>query len=450
MNLRWLALKILDAIEFEGVFVHDAIDTHTKALELTKQERGFIKKLVFGTIERQLYLDYVINQFSSVTVAKMKPAIRHTLRLSVYQLLYMENIPPSAVCNEAVKLIKKRKMFRLTGFVNGVLRTVIREKDRITLPDEQENPVTYLSVVYAFTEELVAMLMADMGYEATKAFLEASNEEAPLTIRVQKSNGSKEALLEALAKESIDAKPGKWLEDALHIEGYDRVPEIKAFEQGLFQVQDESSMLVALSGVDVATKRVLDVCSAPGGKALHASDILGDEGQVKAYDLTPKKVALIEENLQRLGPKNLSVAVGDATKCNEALVGWADTVIADVPCSGLGIIRKKPDIKWHVSREKIQALTELQRQILSNVKAYVKPGGLLIYSTCTVTRQENDDNVRWFLSENEAFTLEAIEGPYADKDGVVRLMPMKKGPDGFYIAKLRRKSLNPKDLGEEE
>lgn len=439
MNLRWIVLKILDSMEFDGVFVNEAIDQQTKDLELTKQERGFIKKVVFGVIENRIYLDYVLNNFSKVKVRKMKPAIRHTLRLSAYQLIFMTNVPPSAVCNEAVKLIKKRKMYKLTGFVNGVLRSLIRELDHLKLPDKDKDALEYLSLKYSYEKPLIERLLVDYDITTVEELLLVSNEEAPLTIRVHKQNTTKDALVKALAQDNIFAKSTQWLKDALYIEGIDRIESIKAFQNGLFQVQDESSMLVALAGYDASVQKVIDVCSAPGGKAIHMADLMGDQGEIKAYDMNLRKIGLINENIERLGLKSISTAIGDGTVSDTSLLAWADVVIVDVPCSGLGIIRKKPDIKWHANAEKISELVVIQRDILNNVKDYVKVGGTMIYSTCTVVKEENQDNVSWFLEENDAFELVPIEGPYVNEvTGMVELLPMSKGPDGFFVAKMKR------------
>lgn len=440
MNLRWIVLKILDTIEFEGIFVHDAIDRFTDDGHLTKQDRGFIKKVVFGVIEQRIYLDYVINQFSKVKVKKMKPAIRHIMRLSVYQLLFMENIPESAVCNEAVKLVKKRNMYRLSGFVNGVLRSVIRSKSDIRLPDRHEDVLTYLSVKYSYDNDLIAYLLNDISEESVEQFLAVSNEEAPVTVRPNLQRCSTDELKNALEADGVQITGGKWLESALHISGYDRITSLDSFEKGLFQVQDESSMLVGHVAYEEGMTSIIDVCSAPGGKALHVADLMGSVGVVKAYDVSDHKLNLIRENVNRLGYETVQVSLADGTVFDESLENSADLVIADVPCSGLGIIRKKPDIKWNAGVDKIENLVELQRDIVQNVKRYVRPGGVLVYSTCTITDAENTGNVEWFLSNNPDFQLVAIEGPYADDEsGMVKLMPITQGPDGFFIAKMRRK-----------
>lgn len=446
MNLRWIVLKILDAIEFEGIFVHDAIENHTNDDTLTKQDRSFIKRIVFGVIEHRIYLDYVIDKFSKIKVNKMKPAIRHIMRLSVYQMLYMDSVPDSAVCNEAVKLVKKRNMYQLTGFVNGVLRSIMRGHDDIKLPDKASDIVSYLSVKYSFDKAMVAYLLESYSKKNVEKFLKVSNEEAPLTIRVNLSKTTPEQLKNTLKNEGVTVTSAKWLDYAMHIDDYDSLTSLESFNDGQFTVQDESSMLVGEVAHGDAVKCsdgqvvVLDICSAPGGKALHMADVLGDKGHVKAFDVSDYKLGLIKENVNRLGVSNIEVAQGDGTVLNDTLVRMGDIVIADVPCSGLGIIRKKPDIKWHTGPDKIHELVQIQREILSNVKNYVKPGGTLVYSTCTITKEENEQNVDWFLSENSDFELVKLSGSYVnDQNGMVTLMPISNGPDGFYIAKLRRK-----------
>ncbi|MDF1616415.1 16S rRNA (cytosine(967)-C(5))-methyltransferase RsmB [Petrocella sp. FN5] len=444
MNLRWVVLKILDTIEFEGIFVHEAIERFTVEQDLSKQDRAFIKKVVFGTIEQQIRIDYVINQFSKIKVDQMKPAIRLTLRLSVYQLLYMENIPDSAVCNEAVKLIKKRKMHRLTGFVNGVLRALIRQKDTIIWPSK-EDFLTYLSVKYSFKPEIVQLLLNDYDDEVVENFLSVSNEQAPLTIRVQKTNTSKKALVEALTAEGLTVSEGKYLDEAMHLEHIDKISLIDAFQKGHFLVQDESSMMVADAGYEEGMTCIIDLCAAPGGKTIHFADKLEGKGQVVAFDISEKKLDRIRENYTRLGLKNINETINDASVLNQDYICMGDLVVADLPCSGLGIIRKKPDIKWHITIERIEALKKLQQDMLMVGKNYVKPGGVLIYSTCTVTKAENQDNVAWFLEENEDFVLEPIQKSYSDSEtGMVTMMPISNGPDGFFIAKFRKKCENVK------
>ncbi|VDN45866.1 16S rRNA (cytosine(967)-C(5))-methyltransferase [Petrocella atlantisensis] len=444
MNLRWLVLKILDAIEFEGIFVHEAIERFTAESDLSKQDRAFIKKVVFGTIEQQIRIDYVINQFSKIKVNQMKPAVRLTLRLSVYQLLYMENIPDSAVCNEAVKLIKKRKMLRLTGFVNGVLRAIIRQKDSIQWPSK-DDILTFFSVKYSFEPDIIQLLLEDYDKDVVENFLSVSNEQAPLTIRVQKTNITKQGLIDALEKEGVDVSEGRYIDDALHIGQIDKINLLDSFNQGYFQVQDESSMMVADVGFEDGMTTIIDLCAAPGGKTMHLADKLEGKGQVFAFDISDKKLDRVRENYTRLGLTNISEKINDATVLNQAYIGIADLIVADLPCSGLGIIRKKPDIKWHITVDRIKSLKKLQQDILEVAKNYVKPGGVLVFSTCTVTKTENQDNVDWFLDRNKDFELEPIQKNYSDpKTGMVSMMPISNGPDGFFIAKFRKKCENVK------
>lgn len=440
MNLRWLALRILMIVISEGRFIQDAMEQVLKDISITKKERAFIKKLVYGTVEHKLYLDYIINQVSKIKVKKMKPVVRQILRLSVYQLFYMESVPDSAVCNEGVKLIKKRKMFSLAGFINGVLRQIVRKKDTFKLPNREDDPIRFLSLKYSFEEALINLLLESYDIEIVENILEVSNEEAPLTIRVNKNIITVDKLKTLFDEEGIKYKPGCWLDEALRISDYNQIAKIKGFSEGLFQIQDESSMLVAKIGVEETTKKVIDICGAPGGKAIHAGELIGEKGIVKTFDLTQHKIDLIEKNKARLRMDNVDIEIADGTVLDPSLIGYADLVITDVPCSGLGIIRKKPDIKWQMNKEKIDSLVKIQRKILSNAKNYVRKGGTLVYSTCTLTREENQENVYWFLKENIEFILEKIEGKYANEDtGMVQLLPLSNGPDGFFIAKMKRK-----------
>lgn len=448
MNLRWLVLKILDDMEFMNLFVHEAMDQNLKDLSLTKQERSFIKRLVYGVLEHRLYLDYVIEAFSSVKVTKMKPAVRHTLRLSVYQLLFMDSVPSAAVCDEAVKLIKKRKMFKLTGFVNGVLRNIDRKGHEIALPEKDKDLVAYLSVKYSYEPWLVNHLLSHLPQEAVEGFFEVSNETAPLTIRLQTSLCDEKTLLESLGAEGVKVQKTGNLEGAYYLSDYDTLTDLSAFKNGYFQVQDESAMLASLVAFEPGIKKVIDLCAAPGGKSVHLADLLGGKGQVLSYDLSEKKLILIRDNVKRLKLNNVRVHQGDAGVNQAELNETADLVMMDVPCSGLGIIRKKPDIKWTLKQEGLASLVEIQRTIMENGAKYVKEGGILLYATCTINPEENEENIRWFLKGHPEFVAEDPSGyqGFGDQDllkeHMLRISPKSQGMDGFFITKLRKKIMN--------
>lgn len=421
INVRALVLEILQEVYAQKEYSHVAIRGALEKYQyLEKQERAFLTRLAEGTLERSLELDYIINQFSKVPVSKMKPVIRNILRMSVYQLKYMDSIPDSAVCNEAVKLAQKKGFHTLKGFVNGVLRTIAREMGTLVYPN--------LSIAYSTPEWIVKQWIEEYGEETAKQMLKAQYEEKPVTIRVNLHKISKEKLKEKLEAEGVTVTEIVNLDCALAISGYDYLQAIPSFREGLFQVQDISSMMVALKAMPKQGDYCIDVCAAPGGKSLHLADLLAGSGMVEARDLTEYKVQLIEENIARNQVSNMKAICMDATVLDENSIGKADIVIADLPCSGLGVFSKKTDLKYRMSLEQEEELVKLQRKILDIVWQYVKPGGILLYSTCTVHKEENEGNVAWFL-ENYPFELKEK----------VQMLPGVDLCDGFFIAKLERK-----------
>lgn len=426
VNERELVLEILLLVTRDGVHCHLASGQVLEKYQyLEKRSRAFISRLTQGTLQRMIELDYVIDQFSKTPVKKMKPVIRCILRSGVYQLLYMDGVPASAACNEAVRLAQKRGFSGLKGFVNGVMRAVSRAKDagEIAYPDERKEPEAYLSVCYSMPRWLVAQWVTDYDYATAKSICAAFFEERPTAIRVNTARISVEDLKKELASAGVCAETTDICADALLISGYDFLGGLPSFVRGDFYVQDLSSMQVALAAQVQPGWNVIDVCAAPGGKAIHVAQLLRGSGHVEARDLTAYKVDLILDNKERCGVENLSAKVWDATVCDETAAGSADLVIADLPCSGLGVLRAKPDIKYNMSPEQIRELAALQREILAVVQAYVKPGGRLIYSTCTINRAENEENAAWFAASYEQFS----------KKSEKQILP-DKYQDGFYIA----------------
>lgn len=446
-NIRELALNTLIDITENNNYSHLAINNTLKVYQyLEKKDRAFISRLCEGTVEQLIRIDYIINQFSSIKVKKMKPVIRNLLRISVYQIMFMNHIPDSAACNEAVKLAQKKGFKNLKGFVNGVLRNISRNKEDIDYPNEYTEPVRYLSVLYSIPEWILLKWLEEFEYNTVKLMLESSMEEKKTTIRCNLLKNSKEELKEKLKKENIVVEDGNYLQYALKISGYDYINNIKAFKEGCFQVQDESSMLIAEAAGIKEGFNVLDICAAPGGKALHIAEKLGESGLVTARDLSEYKVSLIEDNRERLGIENLKAEVFDALVPDKDKFEKMDIVIADLPCSGLGVIGKKNDIKYKITEDKQKELVNLQRKMLGVAQEYVKPGGLLIYSTCTVNIEENLKNSIWF-SENFDFNFESIEEKLpktivsdTKKDGYIQLIPGIHSTDGFFIATFRKHS----------
>lgn len=445
VNVRELSLevllKVLEEDEYSSAVIGQVLTVYQY---LEKQERAFFTRLCEGTIERALELDYILNQFSKVKVKKMKPVIRNILRMGVYQLKYMEQVPDSAACNEAVKLAQRKGFHNLKGFVNGVLRNIGRNLDKISYPSREEKPILYLSIRYSMPEWIVKRWITQYGLEQTESMLQASLSERPTTIRCNCDKTTVEELKELLGKEQVTVENGAYIEEALRISDYNYLQRLESFRQGLFTVQDESSMLVALAAGIKEGNQVVDVCAAPGGKSLHAAELLHGTGNVSARDLTEQKISKIQENKQRLGMKNLDVKVWDATVKDESMEAYADVVIADLPCSGLGVIGKKNDIKYKASPEGIEELAKLQRQILQVVSSYVKAGGILIYSTCTVNQTENEENMHW-IEEELGFKLESLDSYIPQKlhnnttkKGYLQLIPGIHKTDGFFLARFRK------------
>jgi len=431
VSVRELVLDILIEVNEKDQYSHLVIrDVLNKYQYLEKQERAFLTRLAEGTIEHMLEMDFIINSFSKVKVKKMKPLIRNLLRMSVYQLKYMDSIPDAAVCNEAVKLAKKRGFGQLRGFVNGVLRSIARELSHLQYPDEKLEPVRFLEVTYSVPAWMVEQWMKDYGYEQTKRICESFLKERPITIRTNLTKTTPEALKEKLESEGVVVQPVEVLNYAFEIQGFDYLQSLESFQEGLFYVQDISSMMVAETASPEKNSYIIDVCAAPGGKSSHLAEKMEGTGMVEARDLTEYKVSLIEENIARHGLENMNAVQMDATKFDEASENKADVLICDLPCSGLGVMGKKTDIRYKMTAEKQQDLVVLQREILATVHSYVKPGGIMVYSTCTIHKDENEGNVAWLVKEYPEFEVVSQE----------QMFPGGMYHDGFFIAKLRRKS----------
>lgn len=419
-NTRELALDMLLAIDRDGRYSHLVLrDVLDKYQYLSKQERAFLTRLTEGTVERMLTLDYVIDQFSKTKVKKMKPLIRELMRLSVYQIMYMDGVPDAAVCNEAVKLARKRGFSGLSGFVNGVLRSVARGWKDVTFQNE--------SVRYSVPEWIIDGWNADYGRDVTEKMLEAFMQPAKITVRTNTQKCTPQELKDRLSQEGVTVEAIEGISYAFALSGFDYLAGLGSFQDGWFYVQDISSMTVAHAADPKKGDYIIDVCAAPGGKSSHLAELLDGSGMVEARDLTEYKVGLIEENILRHDLHNMKAVQQDATLFDETSVEKADILICDLPCSGLGVIGRKSDIRYKMTAEKAHDLAVLQQEMLDTVWKYVKRGGKLIYSTCTIHKEENEDNVAAFLQKHPQFTL--VEQR--------QIFPME-GSDGFFVAKMIR------------
>lgn len=411
---------MLLAIDRDGQYSHLVLrDVLDKYQYLSKQERAFLTRLTEGTVERMLTLDYVIDQFSKTKVKKMKPLIRELMRLSVYQIMYMDGVPDSAVCNEAVKLARKRGFSGLSGFVNGVLRSVARGWKDVAFQNE--------SVRYSVPEWIIDGWNADYGRDVTEKMLEAFMQPEKITVRTNTQKCTPEELKDRLSQEGVTVEAIEGISYAFALSGFDYLAGLGSFQDGWFYVQDISSMTVAHAADPKKGDYIIDVCAAPGGKSSHLAELLDGSGMVEARDLTEYKVGLIEENILRHDLHNMKAVQQDATLFDEASVEKADILICDLPCSGLGVIGRKSDIRYKMTAEKAHDLAVLQQEMLDTVWKYVKRGGKLIYSTCTIHKEENEDNVAAFLQKHPQFTL--VEQR--------QIFPME-GSDGFFVAKMIR------------
>lgn len=445
VNTRDIIQSVLMDVNKNGRYCHIALH---RALEehqyLSKRDRAFITRVCEGTIERMIEIDYIIDQFSTVPVARMKPVIRNIMRSAVYQICFMGGIPDNAAVNEAVMLAQSKGFYSLKGFVNGVLRNISRQKEDIPYPEEKENIMEYLSVVYSMPRWIVKYWIEAYGREVTTLMLKSFMEERPTTVRLKTNQIDKNVILESLKNQDIRVKRAPHFPYAYQVAGYNYLPALEAFKKGWIFPQDVSSMLVAEVADLHQGDYVIDLCAAPGGKSLHAADKLAGYGMVEARDLSEDKMSLIRDNIERADLINIRPVRKDALLMDQASVEKADVVFCDLPCSGLGVIGRKPDIKYKISLQKIEELSQLQRSMLHNAASYVRPGGTLIYSTCTVSPLENENNMHWF-EDNYPFRLDSLD-PFIPRElkrltteqGYLQMIPGVHESDGFFVARFKK------------
>ncbi len=413
---------------YSGVLLSGVL---TKYDYLEQGEKAFIKRLFEGTTEQRIYLDYCIDRFSKTPVRKMKPLIRSLIRMSAYQILFMDSVPDAAAVNEAVKICRKRSFGSLSGFVNAVLRNLSREKAQIPLPDKKKDPAFFLSVRYSVPLWMAEYFLKLYGPEGAESLLAALLEVHPVSVRLR-SDASPERIqrfLEDAAAAGVRMTQSPIYDHIYLAEHLEGVASLPGYEEGLFTVQDASSALSVTAAGIRPGDLVVDACAAPGGKSLLACELTGPDGHVISRDRSDDKCEKILENAARLGFRQLEAQVFDATESDPALKGKADVLILDVPCSGLGILGKKRDIKYRITPESMEEVALLQERIVDASWEMVRPGGILLYSTCTIGPRENETQVRRIL---EKYPFEAVtEGR--------QFLPGTDPCDGFFYQVLRRK-----------
>ena len=440
MDAREVSLLALNDCQRQGGWSDAILKKRLAAAGLDSRDGALATQLCFGVLQNRLLLDFYLSHFSSLPLKRMEGKVVEALRLGAYQMLFLEKIPHSAAVNTSVELTRKHcKNPRAAGMVNGILRSLERSLERLpAIP--QTDPVSDLSTRYSHPEWLVRELLATLGGGETAKLLAANNSQPPITAQGNTTKTTLEQLAQMLEEEGIQTQPHPWLADCLILSKPGNLERLAAFQQGLFYVQDPASKLAALALDPRPGMRVLDCCAAPGGKSFAAAICMEGRGEVVSCDLHPHKKKLIQAGADRLGLSNITPMTADGKVFRPEWENAFDRVLVDAPCSGLGVIRKKPDIRYK-DRLPLLDLPKVQREILATAARYVKPNGLLVYSTCTLLRRENEGVAEDFLRchpgyKAEAFTLPEPVGFVGD--GRVTLWPHRQGTDGFFISRFRR------------
>lgn len=433
MSARKTAVTLLIQREKTQGYSNLMLDNALSKSELDIRDKRLCAALCYGVLERQLTLDYVIRKYSKKPPEKLDSAVLQILRTGLYQLLYMEQIPDTAAVSESVKLAKKFRKTSASGFVNAVLRSFIRDDKKIDYPEE---PVQKASIVYSIPEWMVKKLFDSLGEKETLGFFEDAQGVPPLTIRRNPLIITEEALLSELAEYGIERH--SYVYDAYILKNGGNIRENKVFKKGGFHVQDVASQLCAMALDAKENMTVLDLCAAPGGKTFTIAEHMNGKGKVYAFDLFEQRAGLIAKGAERLHLQNVCAKQGDASVYNDALPK-ADRVLCDVPCSGIGVMRRKPEIRYK-SEEELKGLSKVQMAILENAARYVKPGGILLYSTCTILKEENEQVAEAFLLSHPEFEEVPLLPELNEKlsGSMITLLPSLFGSDGFFMAKFRR------------
>ena len=439
MKAREIAFKVLCDIEENNNYSNIAINKHFKNYQMTNQDRGLATELIYGVVENKYYLDYIIDKLSKIKTQKLSNYVKILLRMGIYQIAFLDSISDYAAVNETVNLVKKYDK-RSSGFVNAILRNILRNKEEV-LKVEIDSEIMYLSTKYSYSPWMIKNWILKFGKDFTEDLLEANNEKPSIYLRVNTLKTTRDELMSKLKNEDIKSYIVPGIDEAIRVENLKDIENNDLFKNGLFTIQDISSMLIGKVVNPKENSLILDVCSAPGGKTTHLATLMKNTGKVIARDVFDHKLKLIQNTVDRLGLTNVEVQNFDASQIDENSIDKFDYVLTDVPCSGLGIIRRKPEIKYKTKAE-LKDLPSIQKIILENASKYVKLGGTLVYSTCTIQDNENIDVINEFLQENKNFELVPIENINVDLDnqsnGYLKIYPNIHGMDGFFIAKLKR------------
>ncbi len=448
-SARDIALEALYAVLHDGAFSNIALNKVLERYQPEKIDRGFITEILYGSLRTLNTLDWILNQYLKKPVDDLPARIGNILRMGVYQLVYMEKVPDSAACNESANLARIHGHAGTVKLVNGVLRNIARNKQNIRFPDTVKDPIKGIALKYSHPEWLVRRLIEEYGPDGAEQFCRANNVIPPNSIRTNTLKTTRTELKEILAGEGVLSTEGRFAPETLIIEGFKSVGSIEAHKSGLFMVQDESSTLVGRALSPKEDNFVIDACSAPGGKSTHMAQLMNNMGHIISADVHPHKMDLIKENGERLGVTIIEPVVLDATRLHEHYEDKADFILVDAPCSGLGVLRRRPEIRWRKNEDQIKELSLLQKQILHSAARCLKSGGVLVYSTCTITHEENLDVINDFLNSHDEFKADSLTGVLSEglsgvpgtetlAKGFIQFLPHVHGTDGFFIARMKK------------
>lgn len=433
MSARDTALSALIACRKQGAWSDGVLKTYIARDRLDRRDAALASRLCYGVLQNRMLLDFYIGSFLHGSLGRLQPVVLDILRLGTFQLLMTDRIPDSAAVNEAVEQAKRHANRQAGGLVNGVLRTVIRNRDALPQPKD-------LATRYSHPQPLVDLLAENVGAELLEPLLRAHNTVPPMAVQVNTVRTDAQTLQRMLQEQGVTCTVHPWLKDCLLISGTGNVEQLSAYREGLFYVQDPAARLAVVCAGVQPDMQVLDCCAAPGGKSFACAAAMENRGQIFSCDIHAHKVGLIENGARRLGFDRIAPMLQDAAEYNPAWQEQMDVVLADVPCSGLGVIRKKPDIRYK-DLGQTERLPQIQSAILENQARYVRRGGVLLYSTCTILRRENEAVIERFLSAHEEFSLETLPLPEQlnlKNSGMATLLPCLHETDGFFICKLRR------------
>jgi len=443
-NARQLAVEVIYRVNEEGGYSNLTLNQLIRKYDITDRDKALATQLVYGSLRMRNSLDWLINQVANRKVKKMDGWTRNILRLGLYQIQFLDGIPDAVACNETVELAKEYKHPGVAKFVNGVLRNILRRLDSLQMPSIEDDPVQHIRYKYSFPQWLVERWVKRYGVKATIEICQAFNQIPNTVIRRNQLKVSKPDLVDSLSKNDIEVEEINNIPQAFKIANYSSLSDLDTFQSGCFQIQGLASILTGHIVAPKPGERVLDLCSAPGGKTTHLAELMDNQGKIIANELHEHKLSLIEENCKRLGIEIVNVKIGDGRKVEFA--DSFDRILIDAPCSGLGMIAKKPEIKWQKKPQDIKQLKDIQLELLTAGSGFLKEGGELVYSTCTITEAENIEVVKEFVSNNSNFELVNLKSQVKEfgidsefiNEGTIQLLPTWQENEGYFVAKLRR------------